>query len=166
MRTPRRALHACIFAEDFLVLANPGPLRLQTGFLDGIIGCPHEEGIDYPEGKSCPQCPYWARRARPARIAARASARLVGCKRPLILAHGSLCYPMANCTVTHRESKRISKAGAHQNEGGPCPEQERPLRWCLQPSGTRGGVCFEGVHCAKGETARLPRQRIREPGSH
>jgi len=27
---------------------------------DGIIGCPHEEGIDYPEGKSCPQCPYWA----------------------------------------------------------------------------------------------------------
>ena len=24
---------------------------------DGLIGCPHEEGIDYPEGKSCPQCP-------------------------------------------------------------------------------------------------------------
>jgi hypothetical protein len=24
---------------------------------DGIIGCPHEEGVDYPEGKSCPQCP-------------------------------------------------------------------------------------------------------------
>jgi RNA polymerase sigma factor (sigma-70 family) len=21
---------------------------------DGIIGCPHEEGVDYPEGKSCP----------------------------------------------------------------------------------------------------------------
>jgi hypothetical protein len=31
---------------------------------DGIIGCPHEEGIDYPEGKSCPQCPYWAGRDR------------------------------------------------------------------------------------------------------
>ena len=26
-----------------------------------IIGCPHEEGIDYPEGKSCPQCPYCGR---------------------------------------------------------------------------------------------------------
>ncbi len=25
-----------------------------------IIGCPHEEGIDYPEGATCPQCPYWA----------------------------------------------------------------------------------------------------------
>ena len=27
---------------------------------DGIIGCPHEEGIDYPENSSCPQCPFWA----------------------------------------------------------------------------------------------------------
>jgi hypothetical protein len=31
---------------------------------DGIIGCPHEEGIDYPEGENCPQCPYWADRDR------------------------------------------------------------------------------------------------------
>jgi hypothetical protein len=31
---------------------------------EGIIGCPHEEGIDYPESKSCPQCPYWAGRNR------------------------------------------------------------------------------------------------------
>lgn len=29
-----------------------------------IIGCPHEEGIDYPEGEDCPQCPYWAGRDR------------------------------------------------------------------------------------------------------
>lgn len=29
-----------------------------------IIGCPHEEGIDYPEGSSCPQCPFWAGRDR------------------------------------------------------------------------------------------------------
>ena len=26
---------------------------------EGIIGCPHEEGIDYPVGESCPDCPYW-----------------------------------------------------------------------------------------------------------
>ncbi|MGH9387747.1 MAG: DUF1186 domain-containing protein [Vicinamibacterales bacterium] len=25
-----------------------------------IIGCPHEEGIDYPMGRSCPRCPFWA----------------------------------------------------------------------------------------------------------
>jgi len=32
--------------------------------VDRIIGCPHEEGIDYPEGKACPQCPFWAGRDR------------------------------------------------------------------------------------------------------
>jgi hypothetical protein len=31
---------------------------------DGIIGCPHEETIDYPEGTSCPKCPFWAGRNR------------------------------------------------------------------------------------------------------
>jgi hypothetical protein len=29
-----------------------------------IIGCPHEEGIDYPDGQVCPQCPFWAHRDR------------------------------------------------------------------------------------------------------
>jgi hypothetical protein len=48
-----------------------GVLRFITGhavrsvvITDGIIGCPHEEGIDYPEGTSCPECPYWAGRDR------------------------------------------------------------------------------------------------------
>ena len=31
---------------------------------DSIFGCPHEEGTDYPEGSSCPKCPYWAGRDR------------------------------------------------------------------------------------------------------
>jgi hypothetical protein len=26
---------------------------------DGVIGCPHEEGIDFPEGQECPYCPFW-----------------------------------------------------------------------------------------------------------
>lgn len=30
----------------------------------GIIGCPHEEGVDYPENEVCPECPYWADRDR------------------------------------------------------------------------------------------------------
>jgi tetratricopeptide (TPR) repeat protein len=30
-----------------------------------ILGCPHEEGIDYPSGESCPHCPFWAGRPRP-----------------------------------------------------------------------------------------------------
>lgn len=28
---------------------------------DNIIGCPHEEGIDYPVGATCPRCPYGAK---------------------------------------------------------------------------------------------------------
>lgn len=31
---------------------------------DRILGCPHEEGTDYPDGEKCPQCPYWATRDR------------------------------------------------------------------------------------------------------
>jgi hypothetical protein len=31
---------------------------------DRIIGCPHEEGIDYPEGEECPLCPFWKGRDR------------------------------------------------------------------------------------------------------
>ena len=31
---------------------------------DRIMCCPHEEGVDYPEGSNCPQCPYWAIRDR------------------------------------------------------------------------------------------------------
>jgi len=26
---------------------------------EGIIGCPHEEAVDYPEGSECPLCPFW-----------------------------------------------------------------------------------------------------------
>jgi hypothetical protein len=32
--------------------------------LDRIIGCPHEEGVDYPDGQSCPQCAFWSGRDR------------------------------------------------------------------------------------------------------
>jgi tetratricopeptide (TPR) repeat protein len=32
---------------------------------EAILGCPHEEGVDYPEGEVCPDCPYWANRSRP-----------------------------------------------------------------------------------------------------
>lgn len=30
-----------------------------------ILGCPHEEEIDYPLGEACPKCPFWAGRERP-----------------------------------------------------------------------------------------------------
>jgi hypothetical protein len=31
---------------------------------DRILGCPHEEGIDYPDGAKCPKCSFWAIRDR------------------------------------------------------------------------------------------------------
>jgi hypothetical protein len=31
---------------------------------EALLGCPHEEGIDYPQGESCPHCPYWKNRDR------------------------------------------------------------------------------------------------------
>jgi hypothetical protein len=32
--------------------------------VEGIFGCPHEEGVDYPEGEACSECPYWAEHDR------------------------------------------------------------------------------------------------------
>ena len=43
------------FLEEFSVVTVAMP--------DTIIGCPHEEGIDY-HGPVCPECPFWANRDR------------------------------------------------------------------------------------------------------
>ena len=32
--------------------------------IEEIFGCPHEEGIDYPEGEPCQQIPFWKGRDR------------------------------------------------------------------------------------------------------
>jgi hypothetical protein len=36
---------------------------LSVAMTDGIIGCPHQQGIDY-EGEWCPVCPFWHGRDR------------------------------------------------------------------------------------------------------
>jgi hypothetical protein len=35
------------------------------------MGCPHEEGIDFPHGGDCPQCPFWKGKQGSAAIGAR-----------------------------------------------------------------------------------------------
>jgi hypothetical protein len=35
-----------------------------VNMIEEIIGCPHEERIDYPEGDFCPKCSYWKNRDR------------------------------------------------------------------------------------------------------
>jgi hypothetical protein len=51
-----------IFAEIAALLR--GHEVHSIAMVAGILGCPHEEGIDYPEGSTCPDCPYWAGRDR------------------------------------------------------------------------------------------------------
>ncbi len=51
-----------IGAEVFAFLRRHGVRSVVV--TSGIFGCPHEEGIDYPEGEACPQCPFWAGRDR------------------------------------------------------------------------------------------------------
>jgi hypothetical protein len=48
--------------EIFHFIAEQAPKSVVI--TDRIIGCPHEEGIDYPEGEACPQCAFWATRDR------------------------------------------------------------------------------------------------------
>jgi hypothetical protein len=31
----------------------------QVAMSQGNMGCPHEEGEDFPEGEDCPFCPFW-----------------------------------------------------------------------------------------------------------
>jgi hypothetical protein len=63
------------FAEEGDVRSDPAVAHEILEFIQGhgadsvvmtdhIIGCPHEEGVDYPEGGVCPQCPFWAHRDR------------------------------------------------------------------------------------------------------
>jgi hypothetical protein len=49
-------------AEEVLVFIEAAGAK-SVVMTDGIIGCPHEEGIDY-EGATCPACPFWAGRDR------------------------------------------------------------------------------------------------------
>ena len=46
-------------AEEILALIDEFGVR-SVAMVDRVIGCPHEEGIDY-EGPTCPRCPYWGR---------------------------------------------------------------------------------------------------------
>ena len=50
-----------ILAQVTTFLAEHGVLSVAMP--DRIIGCPHEEGIDY-QGPICPDCPFWANRDR------------------------------------------------------------------------------------------------------
>jgi hypothetical protein len=63
------------YSPDQDARKNPHVLKTVLQFLeaqgvksvvmpDRLLGCPHEEGKDYPEGEQCPHCPYWKDRDR------------------------------------------------------------------------------------------------------
>lgn len=63
------------FSDQGDVRDDPDLINTITTFLEGhavksvilahrILGCPHEEGVDYPLGEKCPVCPFWANRDR------------------------------------------------------------------------------------------------------
>ncbi|MBL8860047.1 MAG: hypothetical protein JNL28_16175 [Planctomycetes bacterium] len=65
------------FAEDGDVRDSDSIMQAVADYLDkhgaeafvvtpGVYGCPHEEGIDYPEGKVCLKCSYWIEHDREA----------------------------------------------------------------------------------------------------
>jgi hypothetical protein len=49
---PTIAADVAAFLREFGVKQSIGA--------DRVIGCPHEESIDYPMGRTCPLCPFWA----------------------------------------------------------------------------------------------------------
>jgi hypothetical protein len=63
------------FSEDADVRFDPAMGKAIAAFIerqgvksvvmaDRIIGCPHEEGTDYPNDAVCPLCPFWGTRDR------------------------------------------------------------------------------------------------------
>jgi tetratricopeptide (TPR) repeat protein len=50
--------------EEILKLVRRRQVKSIT-MPEQVLGCPHEEGIDYPSGEACPECPFWAGRPRP-----------------------------------------------------------------------------------------------------
>lgn len=51
--------HDPAVAADVAEFLRESGVRQSTA-ADRIIGCPHQEGIDYPMGRVCPRCPFWA----------------------------------------------------------------------------------------------------------
>jgi hypothetical protein len=51
--------HDLTVADEVAAFARQHHAR-DTITPDRITGCPHQEGIDYPLGRTCPRCPFWA----------------------------------------------------------------------------------------------------------
>jgi hypothetical protein len=62
--SPDTDLRCDIKLKDALIEIIRRERVRSVAMLEEINGCPHE-GIDYPVGEVCPECPFWAHRQRP-----------------------------------------------------------------------------------------------------
>lgn len=69
-RQTRPTVTAEAIVERWVVTTNPKVQSEMQAFFkkynvksvamsDGNMGCPHEEGQDFPHGEDCPFCPFW-----------------------------------------------------------------------------------------------------------
>lgn len=96
--------------------------------IDRILGCPHEEGTDYPEGSSCPTCTFWSGRDRLTGALVASPGELHGDDRPDVASDdvASLSMPELNYSPLCR---RLTVEGRHldvQIYG------DRPDEWILE----------------------------------
>jgi hypothetical protein len=61
--TDSDARHSETILQELLAFIDERGAK-SVAMTDQIIGCPHEEGIDYPKEQACPKCPYWKNRDR------------------------------------------------------------------------------------------------------
>jgi hypothetical protein len=55
--------HDALLLEEVLKFLSDRQVR-SVVLTDGVYGCPHEEGVDYPVGASCEACEFWKGRER------------------------------------------------------------------------------------------------------
>ncbi len=54
--------NGAVIAEVLAFIANYDAFSVISP--ERILGCPHEEGADYPVSEKCPKCAYWENRDR------------------------------------------------------------------------------------------------------
>jgi hypothetical protein len=70
-----------------------------------VLGCAHEEGVDYPVGAACPACPFWAERDRWGPV-----------KDRLAAARGELLSRAVAAVKAETEAEAVAEAGTKVEE--------------------------------------------------
>jgi hypothetical protein len=129
-----------VVMEEIVKLVRRRQVR-SIGMTEQILGCPHEEGIDYPAGNVCPQCPFWAGRPRP------------------IFDDGDVDdTEKSTPRLPDRRAmeKTLASIGPNRSQGMPL-EQAQEIMWALGMNRTPGGASTSrGKRCVFQTIAQMP----------